>query len=299
MARRLKKQRIVTDTGNGQHGLATATVCAKVGLPCVVYMGADDVHRQTLNVKCMERLGAQVVPVEGRSRAMRDAVSEALRDCIGAFSTSFYVAGSTIGPHPLPSIVSTFQRIVGLETMEQMREMTNRLPNAIVACVGGGSNAAGMFDPFLPHADVRLVGVEAAGEGVDTDRHSAPLTRGSIGVFHGAKSYVVQDEHGQIGDTHSLSSGMRYPGVGPQLAHWKDTGRVEVISVRDREARTGLRLLAETEGIVPALETSHAVWGAIHIARTRPKEEMVILCVSGRGEKDFQILVEEAQPILN
>lgn len=293
IARRLGKTRIIAETGAGQHGVATATVCAKFGMKCVVYMGAEDVRRQALNVFRMKLLGAQVVAVEAGSRTLRDAVNEALRAWVVDLDTTHYIIGSAIGPHPFPTIVRTFQSVIGEETKQQMQELTGRLPDAVIACVGGGSNAVGMFYPFSKDPSVRLVGVEAGGEGLDTDRHSATLSGGSIGVLHGVRTYVLQDAHGQISDTHSVSAGLDYPGVGPELSSWKDADRATFIAATDSEAFTGFKVLSETEGIIPALETAHAVWGAIEIAKEMKKDENIVICVSGRGDKDVQSVADE------
>jgi tryptophan synthase len=293
LARRLGKTQIIAETGAGQHGVATATVCAKFGMKCVVYMGAEDVRRQALNVFRMKLLGASVVAVEAGSRTLRDAVNEALRQWVTELDTTHYIIGSAIGPHPFPTIVRTFQSVIGNETKEQMKELTGKLPTAVVACVGGGSNAVGMFYPFASDQSVKMLGVEAGGEGIDTPRHSATLTGGSIGVLHGVRTYVLQDSNGQISDTHSVSAGLDYPGVGPELSSWKDSARAKFISATDSEALKGFRILSETEGIIPALETAHAVWGAVELAKTMNKEESVVLCLSGRGDKDVQSVADE------
>lgn len=293
LARRLGKTRIIAETGAGQHGVATATVCAKFGMKCVVYMGAEDVRRQALNVFRMKLLGASVVAVEAGSRTLRDAVNEALRQWVTELDTTHYIIGSAIGPHPFPTIVRTFQSVIGNETKEQMLALTGKLPTAVVACVGGGSNAAGMFYPFSTDTSVKMLGVEAGGDGIDTARHSATLTGGSIGVLHGVRTYVLQDANGQISDTHSVSAGLDYPGVGPELSSWKDSARAKFIAATDAEAFKGFRLLSETEGIIPALETAHAVWGAVELAKTMDKEETVVLCLSGRGDKDVQSVADE------
>lgn len=293
LARRLGKSRIIAETGAGQHGVATATVCAKFGMKCVVYMGAEDVRRQALNVFRMKLLGASVVAVEAGSRTLRDAVNEALRQWVTELDTTHYIIGSAIGPHPFPTIVRTFQSVIGKETKEQMMALTGKLPTAVVACVGGGSNAAGMFHPFSSDASVKMLGVEAGGDGIDTARHSATLTGGSIGVLHGVRTYVLQDANGQISDTHSVSAGLDYPGVGPELSSWKDSARAKFIAATDAEAFKGFRIMSETEGIIPALETAHAIWGAIELAKTLNKDETVVLCLSGRGDKDVQSVADE------
>ncbi|KAL2425365.1 Tryptophan synthase [Exophiala dermatitidis] len=293
VAKRLGKTRIIAETGAGQHGVATATVCAKFGMECVVYMGAEDVRRQALNVFRMKLLGAKVVAVEAGSRTLRDAVNEALRAWVVDLDTTHYIIGSAIGPHPFPTIVRTFQSVIGQETKEQMKELTGKLPDAVIACVGGGSNAVGMFFPFSSDPSVKLIGVEAAGEGVDTGRHSATLSGGSVGVLHGVRTYVLQNEHGQIADTHSISAGLDYPGVGPELSNWKDSQRAQFISATDAQALIGFRTLSETEGIIPALESSHAIYGAMEVAKKMSKDQTLVICLSGRGDKDVQSVADE------
>ncbi|OJK00765.1 hypothetical protein ASPACDRAFT_1899377 [Aspergillus aculeatus ATCC 16872] len=293
LARRLGKTKIIAETGAGQHGVATATVCAKFGMQCVVYMGAEDVRRQALNVFRMRLLGASVVAVDAGSRTLRDAVNEALRAWVVDLDTTHYIIGSAIGPHPFPTIVRTFQSVIGEETKQQMKELIGKLPDAVVACVGGGSNAVGMFYPFSNDPSVKLLGVEAGGDGVDTDRHSATLSGGSKGVFHGVRTYVLQDKHGQISETHSISAGLDYPGVGPELSNWKDSDRAKFVAATDAEALTGFRALAQHEGIIPALESSHAVFGAMELAKTMQKGENIVLNLSGRGDKDVQSVADE------
>ena len=293
LARRIGKTEIIAETGAGQHGVATATVCAKFGMKCTIFMGAEDVRRQALNVFRIKLLGAKVVAVEAGSRTLRDAVNEALRAWVVDLSTTHYIIGSAIGPHPFPTIVRTFQSVIGNETKEQMLKLKGKLPDAVVACVGGGSNAAGMFYPFSKDPTVKLLGVEAGGDGVDTDRHSATLSGGSKGVLHGVRTYVLQDRHGQISDTHSVSAGLDYPGVGPELSSWKDNERAKFIAATDAEAFKGFRLLSQLEGIIPALETAHAVWGALELAKTMSKDEDVVICLSGRGDKDVQSVADE------
>jgi tryptophan synthase len=297
LAKRLGKTRIIAETGAGQHGVATATVCAKFGLKCTVYMGAEDVRRQALNVFRMRLLGASVVAVENGTRTLRDAVNEALRSWVVDLDTTHYIIGSAIGPHPFPTIVRTFQSVIGDETKQQMKALIGKLPDAVVACVGGGSNAVGMFYPFSADPSVKLVGVEAAGDGLETGRHSATLTGGSKGVLHGVRTYVLQNEHGQISDTHSISAGLDYPGVGPELSSWKDSDRATFMAATDAQALEGFRLLSDLEGIVPALESSHAVYGAIQLAKTMGKGKNIVLNVSGRGDKDVQS-VADALPTL-
>jgi len=266
-------------------------------MKCTIYMGAEDVRRQALNVFRIRLLGAEVVPVEAGSRTLRDAVNEAFRAWITKLDTTHYIIGSAIGPHPFPTIVRTFQSVIGDETKAQLQREIGKLPDAVVACVGGGSNAVGMFYPFSQDLSVKLVGVEAGGDGLDTNRHSATLIGGSVGVLHGVKTYILQNQHGQISDTHSVSAGLDYPGVGPELASWKDGNRATFISATDAEAFEGFRLLSQTEGIIPALETSHAVWGAIQTAKQLGKGKDLVLCLSGRGDKDVQTVAEELPKI--
>lgn len=293
IARRLGKTRIIAETGAGQHGVATATVCAKFGMACTVYMGAEDVRRQALNVFRMKLLGASVVAVDAGSRTLRDAVNEALRAWVVELDTTHYIIGSAIGPHPFPTIVRTFQSVIGNETKEQMMAEIGKLPDAVVACVGGGSNAVGMFYPFSNDPSVKLVGVEAGGDGVDTARHSATLSGGSKGVLHGVRTYVLQNEHGQISETHSISAGLDYPGVGPELSAWKDANRATFIVADDAQALSGFRALSQHEGIIPALESSHAVYGVMELAKSMKKGENVVLNLSGRGDKDVQSVADE------
>ncbi|KAF2131214.1 tryptophan synthase-like protein [Dothidotthia symphoricarpi CBS 119687] len=293
VARRLGKTEIIAETGAGQHGVATATVCAKFGMKCTIYMGAEDVRRQALNVFRIKLLGASVVAVEAGCKTLRDAVNEAMRAWVVKLDTTHYIIGSAIGPHPFPTVVRTFQSVIGDETKKQMQEMRGKLPDAVVACVGGGSNAVGMFYPFSKDPSVKLLGVEAGGDGVDTDRHSATLSAGTKGVLHGVRTYVLQNKHGQISDTHSVSAGLDYPGVGPELSSWKDSERAKFIAATDAEAFIGFRLISQLEGIIPALETSHAVYGAIELAKTMDKGQDIVICLSGRGDKDVQSVAEE------
>ncbi|EAQ84283.1 tryptophan synthase [Chaetomium globosum CBS 148.51] len=293
LARRLGKTKIIAETGAGQHGVATATVCAKFGMECTVYMGAEDVRRQALNVFRMKLLGAKVVAVEAGSRTLRDAVNEALRAWVVNLEDTHYIIGSAIGPHPFPTIVRTFQSVIGNETKAQMLEKCGKLPDAVVACVGGGSNAVGMFYPFSNDPSVKLLGVEAGGDGVDTARHSATLAAGSKGVLHGVRTYILQNEHGQISDTHSISAGLDYPGVGPELANWKDTERAKFVAATDAEAFIGFRLMSQLEGIIPALESSHGIYGALELAKTMRKDQDIVICLSGRGDKDVQSVADE------
>ena len=286
LATRLGKRRVIAETGAGQHGVATATACARLGLRCEVYMGAEDVRRQALNVFRMRLLGATVNPVETGSRTLKDATNEAMRDWMGSVADTHYIIGSVVGPHPFPMMVRDFQSVIGRECRAQCLERLGRLPDAVVACVGGGSNAAGIFHPFVNDASVQLVGVEAGGRGVAPGQHAAPLSLGQPGVLHGSLSYVLQDAAGQTADVHSCSAGLDYPGVGPEHSHWKDTGRVRYVAATDDQALDAFRLLAEREGIIPALETAHAVHGAVELARGMRHDQVVVINVSGRGDKD-------------
>lgn len=293
IAKRLGKNEIIAETGAGQHGVATATACAKFGMKCTVYMGAEDCRRQALNVFRMKILGANVVPVTNGTKTLRDATSEAFRKWVTNLDTTHYIVGSAIGPHPYPTLVRTFQSVIGNETKEQFKKLNNnKLPNAVVACVGGGSNSTGMFSPFEKDLDVKLLGVEAGGDGIDTDYHSATLTAGRPGVFHGVKTYVLQDNDGQIHDTHSVSAGLDYPGVGPELAMWKATGRAEFVAATDAQALLGFKTLSQLEGIIPALESSHAIYGGMQLAKKMSKDEHIVINVSGRGDKDVQSVAE-------
>ena len=283
---RMGKTRVIAETGAGQHGVATATACAHFGLPCIVYMGEEDVRRQSPNVQSMRMLGAEIRPVTTGSRTLRDAVNEAMRDWMSTVKDTHYILGSVVGPHPFPQIVRDFQSVIGRETIEQSQERFGRLPDAVVACVGGGSNAAGMFFPFVANTDVPLIGVEAGGVNEQPGQHASSLTFGKPGVLHGSFSYVLQDEDGQTGDVHSASAGLDYPGVGPEHSHWKSTGRVEYRACRDEEALATFDLVARTEGILPALESSHALATGIEVAKERGKDEIVVICLSGRGDKD-------------
>ena len=283
---RMGKRRVIAETGAGQHGVATATACARFGLECVVYMGEEDIRRQQPNVFSMRLLGAEVRPVSSGSRTLRDAINEALRDWMSSVETTHYIIGSVVGPHPFPRIVRDFQSVIGRETVEQCREQLGRLPEMVVACVGGGSNAAGMFYPFIEHSKVELVGVEAGGRSAQPGDHASPLSYGQPGILHGSYSYVMQDEDGQTCDVHSVSAGLDYPGVGPEHSYWKDAGRVTYTSCRDDEALDAFGRLARTEGILPALESSHAIAKAMELAAKRPKNEAIVVCLSGRGDKD-------------
>jgi tryptophan synthase beta chain len=287
---RMGKRRVIAETGAGQHGVATATACARFGLDCVVYMGEEDIRRQKLNVFNMRMMGAEVRPVTSGSRTLRDAINEAMRNWMSTVETTHYILGSVVGPHPFPVIVRDFQSVIGRETIEQCQAQLGRLPDLVVACVGGGSNSAGMFYPFVEHPNVELLGVEAGGRSVKAGDHAAPLSFGSPGVLHGSYSYVMQDEDGQTSDVHSISAGLDYPGVGPEHSYWKDSGRARYTFARDDEALTAFDALARSEGILPALESSHAVAKGMEEARKRPKTEAVVVCLSGRGDKDaFEI----------
>lgn len=283
---RMGKSRVIAETGAGQHGVATATACAHFGLPCIVYMGEEDVRRQSPNVFSMEMLGAEVRPVSSGSRTLRDAINEAMRDWMSSVETTHYILGSVVGPHPFPRIVRDFQAVIGREARQQSLDRLGRLPDAVVACVGGGSNAAGMFYPFVEDDGVELIGVEAGGRSGQPGDHASPLSYGEPGVLHGSFSYVMQDEDGQTCDVHSVSAGLDYPGVGPEHSYWKDTGRVSYINCTDTEALAAFDKVAQMEGIIPALESSHAVAKAMEIAATRAKDQVVLVCLSGRGEKD-------------
>ncbi|HEY6202309.1 MAG TPA: tryptophan synthase subunit beta [Candidatus Limnocylindria bacterium] len=288
LARRMGKQRIVAETGAGQHGVASAAACALLGLECVVYMGTEDMHRQAPNVFRMRLLGAEVRAVDAGSRTLKDAVNEAIRDWVTNVRTTYYLLGSAIGPHPYPTMVREFQRVIGREARAQWLERVGTLPSVVVACVGGGSNAIGMFSAFLDDAEVRLRGVEAGGLGVESGKHAASIGGGRVGVLHGTRSYVLQDEHGQIRETHSVSAGLDYPGVGPEHAYLHETGRVEYVSRTDAEALDAFELLSKTEGIIPALEPAHAIADLAHIRVRYGHETDVLVCLSGRGDKDLE-----------
>jgi tryptophan synthase beta chain len=287
LARRMGKPRVIAETGAGQHGVATATICARYGLECVVYMGAEDVKRQSPNVYRMHLLGAKVVPVESGSRTLKDALNEALRDWVTNVENTFYVIGTVAGPHPYPTMVREFQSVIGEECLKQMPEQIGRQPDAVVACVGGGSNAMGLFYPYIVHEGTRLIGVEAAGQGLDSGKHAASLIAGSPGVLHGNRTYLLQDANGQITETHSISAGLDYPGVGPEHAYLKDIGRAEYVGITDAEALEAFHRLCRVEGIIPALESSHAVAHAIKLAATMRSDQHVLVNLSGRGDKDI------------
>lgn len=281
------KKRIIAETGAGQHGVATATIAARLGLECVVFMGAEDVKRQAMNVYRMRLLGATVVPVESGSKTLKDAMNEAMRDWVTNVDSTYYVIGTVAGPHPYPQLVRDFQSIIGREARKQIQEQAGRLPNALVACVGGGSNAMGLFYPFLNDQDVKMYGVEAAGLGIETGKHSAPLNAGHVGVLHGNRTYLMSDEQGQIIETHSISAGLDYPGVGPEHSFLKDMHRVNYVPINDTEALQGFRDLTHIEGIIPALESSHAMAYVTKLAPTMSKDQIIIATVSGRGDKDL------------
>ncbi|WP_029000326.1 tryptophan synthase subunit beta [Azohydromonas australica] len=287
LAKRMGKPRVIAETGAGQHGVATATICARYGLECVVYMGAEDVKRQSPNVYRMHLLGAKVVPVESGSRTLKDALNEALRDWVTNVENTFYIIGTVAGPHPYPAMVRDFQRVIGDECLVQMPQQIGRQPDAVIACVGGGSNAMGIFYPYIGEANTRLIGVEAAGLGLESGRHSASLQKGSPGVLHGNRTYLLQDANGQITETHSVSAGLDYPGVGPEHAYLKDIGRAEYVGITDDEALAAFHRLCRTEGIIPALESSHAVAYAMKLAVTMRPDQHLLVNLSGRGDKDI------------
>ena len=290
LVKRMGKPRVVAETGAGQHGVAAATVCAMLGLECVVYMGEEDVRRQALNVFRMKLLAAEVRPVASGSRTLKDAINEAIRDWVTNVETTHYLLGSVVGPHPYPAMVRDFQSVIGTEAREQMEAVEGKLPDYAVACVGGGSNAMGLFHTFYGDDSVRLIGVEAAGHGVTTGKHAATLSAGKPGVLHGSMSYLLQDSAGQVQEAHSISAGLDYPGVGPEHSFYKDSGRAQYVSVTDWQALEGLTLLSETEGIIPALETAHAMYYAAELAKTLPREQCILVCLSGRGDKDMEIV---------
>ena len=295
LARRMGKPRVIAETGAGQHGVATATICARYGLECVVYMGSEDVKRQSPNVYRMNLLGATVVPVESGSKTLKDALNEALRDWVTNVENTFYIIGTVAGPHPYPTMVRDFQRVIGDECIEQMPEMVGRQPDYVVACIGGGSNAMGIFYPYIDHKDVRLVGVEAAGEGLESGRHAASLIAGSPGVLHGNRTYLLQNDDGQIIETHSVSAGLDYPGVGPEHAWLKDAGRAQYVSITDDEAIEAFHNCCRIEGIIPALESSHALAYAAKLAATLSKDKIVLANLSGRGDKDMHTVAERTK----
>ena len=291
LARRMGKQRIIAETGAGMHGVATATVCARFGLQCVVYMGATDIHRQRDNVARMRLLGAEIVPVTSGTGTLKDAMNEALRDWVTNVDNTFYMIGTVAGPHPYPTLVRDFQSIIGREAHQQMLAREGRLPDSLVACIGGGSNAMGLFHPFLDYPEVQMVGVEAAGHGIETGLHAASLKGGTPGVLHGNRTYLLQDGDGQIADAHSISAGLDYPGIGPEHAWLHEQGRVEYVAVTDQQALDAFHNCCRTEGIIPALETSHALAEVARRAPTLPKDHLMVVCLSGRGDKDMPTIL--------
>ena len=298
LAKRMGKPRVIAETGAGQHGVATATICARFGLECVVYMGSEDTRRQIQNLYRMELLGAKVVPVESGSKTLKDALNEAMRDWVTNIENTFYIIGTVAGPHPYPMMVRDFQSVIGQECLTQMPEMTGRQPDYVVACIGGGSNAMGIFHPYIPHPEVQLIGVEAAGSGIESGKHSASLLAGSPGVLHGNRTYLLQDANGQIIETHSVSAGLDYPGVGPEHAWLKDIGRAQYVSITDDEAIDAFHKSCRIEGIIPALESSHALAYAAKLAATLPKDKSILVNLSGRGDKDMHTVAERSKRAL-
>ncbi|TCP59087.1 tryptophan synthase beta chain [Tumebacillus sp. BK434] len=292
LAKMTGKLRVIAETGAGQHGVATATVSALLGLKCTVFMGEEDMERQKLNVFRMRLMGAEVIPAKSGTRTLKDATNEAIRHWVEHVEDTFYIIGSVVGPHPYPMMVRDFQRIIGDEVREQILQEEGRLPDTIIACVGGGSNAMGIFYPFLQDETVRLIGVEAAGEGVDTERHAATITKGRSGIIHGSLTYLLQDEHGQIQPAHSISAGLDYPGIGPEHAHLADTGRATYLPITDGEALDAFQLLSRVEGIIPALESSHAIAQTVKLAPELPKDHLIVVSLSGRGDKDVHQVAE-------
>ncbi|MFT6914440.1 MAG: tryptophan synthase beta chain [Motiliproteus sp.] len=292
LAKHMGKPRVIAETGAGQHGVATATVAARLGLECVVYMGSEDIRRQTVNVYRMKLLGATVIPVESGTKTLKDALNEAMRDWVTNIDTTFYIIGTAAGPHPYPKMVRDFQSVIGREAREQCLAQAGKLPDALIACVGGGSNAIGLFHPFIPDISVRMIGVEAGGLGIETGQHAAPLSAGRPGVLHGNRTYLMEDDAGQIAATHSVSAGLDYPGVGPEHSWLKDTGRAEYVAINDDEALAAFRTLTQVEGIMPALESSHAIAEAIKMAPTMGKDQILLINLSGRGDKDIHTVAE-------
>ncbi|CAI8041127.1 Tryptophan synthase beta chain [Geodia barretti] len=292
LAQHMGKRRIIAETGAGQHGVAAATACAMLGLQCIVYMGEEDIRRQSLNVFRMRLLEAEVISVESGTRTLKDAINEAIRDWVTNVETTHYLIGSVVGPHPYPVMVRDFQCVIGREARAQILQAEGRLPDYVMACVGGGSNAIGTFHPFVPDEDVRLVGLEAGGRGLDSGEHSATLTAGRPGVLHGSMTYLLQDEDGQVSPAHSISAGLDYPGVGPEHSYLKDSGRAEYSEVTDPQALEAFHLLCRTEGIIPALESAHAIYGAADLAPKLPQDSIILVCLSGRGDKDIGIVAE-------
>ncbi|AOR69577.1 tryptophan synthase subunit beta [Burkholderia stabilis] len=294
LAKRMGKKRVIAETGAGQHGVATATICARFGMECIVYMGSEDVRRQAANVYRMKLLGATVVPVESGSRTLKDALNEAMRDWVTNIESTFYIIGTVAGPHPYPMMVRDFQRVIGDECKVQMPELAGRQPDAVIACVGGGSNAMGIFYPYIDDTSVQLIGVEAAGDGLDTGHHAASLIAGSPGVLHGNRTYLLQDDNGQIIETHSVSAGLDYPGVGPEHAWLKDSGRAQYVPITDEEALKAFHDCCRIEGIIPALESSHAIAYGVKLAPTLPKDKILLVNLSGRGDKDMHTVAERS-----
>ncbi|WP_175819224.1 tryptophan synthase subunit beta [Burkholderia sp. BCC0419] len=294
LAKRMGKKRVIAETGAGQHGVATATICARFGMECIVYMGSEDVRRQAANVYRMKLLGATVVPVESGSRTLKDALNEAMRDWVTNIESTFYIIGTVAGPHPYPMMVRDFQRVIGDECKVQMPELAGRQPDAVIACVGGGSNAMGIFYPYIDDQSVQLIGVEAAGDGLDTGHHAASLIAGSPGVLHGNRTYLLQDDDGQIIETHSVSAGLDYPGVGPEHAWLKDSGRAQYVPITDAEALKAFHDCCRIEGIIPALESSHAIAYGVKLAPTLPKDKILLVNLSGRGDKDMHTVAERS-----
>ncbi|MCL7032077.1 hypothetical protein MKW94_020403 [Papaver nudicaule] len=294
LAKRMGKKRVIAETGAGQHGVATATICARFGMECIVYMGSEDVRRQAANVYRMKLLGATVVPVESGSRTLKDALNEAMRDWVTNIESTFYIIGTVAGPHPYPMMVRDFQRVIGDECKVQMPELAGRQPDAVIACVGGGSNAMGIFYPYIDDQSVQLIGVEAAGDGLETGHHAASLIAGSPGVLHGNRTYLLQDDNGQIIETHSVSAGLDYPGVGPEHAWLKDSGRAQYVPITDEEALKAFHDCCRIEGIIPALESSHAIAYGVKLAPTLPKDKILLVNLSGRGDKDMHTVAERS-----
>ena len=292
LAKQMGKQRIIAETGAGQHGVATAAICARLDLNCIVYMGEEDIRRQALNVYRMKLLGAEVVSVSTGSKTLKDAINEAMRDWVTNVTDSYYLIGSVIGPHPYPTMVRDFQSIIGEETKKEILEIENRLPDYLLACVGGGSNAIGLFYPFIEDKEVNLIGIEAGGKGIDTDQHSATLVKGEIGILHGTKTYIIQDEDGQIIETHSISAGLDYPGVGPEHSYLKDIERAKYVAATDDEALKALALTSKLEGIIPALEPAHALAHLENLAPKLNSTDIVVICLSGRGDKDIDTIMQ-------
>ena len=292
LAKRMGKKRIIAETGAGQHGVAAATVCAMLDLDCIVYMGEEDIHRQMPNVHRMKLMGAEVRPVTTGSQTLKDAINEAIRDWVSNVRDTYYLIGSVVGPHPYPVMVRDFQSIIGQEAREQVLAAYQRLPDYLVACVGGGSNAIGLFHPFFDDKQVKFIGVEAAGRGVESGEHAATLVAGRAGVLHGAKSYLLEDSHGQVLATHSIAAGLDYPGVGPEHSYYRDSGRADYVAVTDEQALEGFKRLCNAEGIIPAIESSHAIYHAAELAATLPPEQLIVVNLSGRGDKDLDIIVK-------